>query len=267
MSSSPEANRALVLDAMTSLFQHRDPLAVDRLYTADYIQHNPHIPQGREALSKLVAQLPPGLFYEPGMVIAQGAYVAIHGRIRGWAPNPQVVVDIFRVEDGRLAEHWDVLQDEVPTPDSKAGTSMFSPDERDTQDGFNRAAIATQDATTDYDRVLQANLTRVFGEHDASKRLVAIRELYTEDATFHEPHASFTGHDAINGAVTALLASLPSGFAFAPLGSATGHHGLGRLRWESRKPGQPAGMTGTDVAYVREGRIQILFVFLDIHDA
>lgn len=261
MSSSPEANRALVLDAMTSLFQRRDPLAVERLYSADYIQHNPHIPQGRDALAKLVAQLPANLFYEPGMVIAQGEYVAIHGRIRGWAPNPQVVVDIFRVQDGRLAEHWDVMQDEVPSTDTKAGTAMFLPDEREAQDAVNRAAAAQDSA--DYDAVLKANLSRVFNEHDAAKRLVAIRELYAADATFHEPHGSFTGQEAINGSVTALLASLPPGFAFSPIGVGGGHHGLGRLRWASGKPGQPPAVTGTDVAQIRDGRIHVLHVFLD----
>ncbi len=43
---------------------------------------------------------------------------------------PQVVIDLFRIEDGRLAEHWDVLQDEVPVTAALAGIAMFDPDER-----------------------------------------------------------------------------------------------------------------------------------------
>ncbi|MCW5963633.1 MAG: hypothetical protein KIT83_06320 [Bryobacterales bacterium] len=54
-----ERNKALVLEAMTALFRHRDPGAVERLCAPDYIQHNPNIPQGAEALARLVAQLPP----------------------------------------------------------------------------------------------------------------------------------------------------------------------------------------------------------------
>jgi len=135
--STIEQNKALVLEAMTALFQRKDPLAVERLYSPDYIQHNPGIPQGRAALARLVAKLPSAVFYEPGLVIAEGAYVAIHGRIHGWAPNPQVVVDIFRVEGGKLAEHWDVLQDEVPEKGSKSGISMFSPEEGDRQMATN----------------------------------------------------------------------------------------------------------------------------------
>lgn len=125
----PTHNKALVLDAMTSLFQRRNVEAVDRLYAQTYIQHNPNIPQGRAALKALVAQLSDQVFYEPGLILAEGAFVAIHGRIRGWSETPQVVVDLFRIEDGKLAEHWDVLQDEVPVEIALTGISMFDPEE------------------------------------------------------------------------------------------------------------------------------------------
>lgn len=124
----PRRNRALVLDAMTSLFQRHDASAVERLYAPNYIQHNPTISQGRDALQALVAALPQDVYYEPGLVVAEGDFVAIHGRIRGWADEPQVVVDLFRVEGGRLAEHWDVLQNEVPVA-GPGGTAMFDPGE------------------------------------------------------------------------------------------------------------------------------------------
>jgi predicted SnoaL-like aldol condensation-catalyzing enzyme len=237
MSASTDANRALVLTAMTSLFQRKDPLAVERLYAPDYVQHNPSIPQGREALAKLVAQLPAAVFYEPGLIIADGAYVAIHGRIRGWAPNPQVVVDIFRIEDGRLAEHWDVLQDEAAVAGSKSGVAMFSSDEARVQAAVNEKWAPSDDADLDYDALMQANLRRVFGERNAGRRMDAIAELYAEDATLHEPHASAEGHVAICDAVSALLANLPEGFAFTSTGAAVGHHGVARLRWSSGLPG------------------------------
>ena len=78
-----------------------------------------------------------------------------------------------------------------------------------------------------YDGRMQANLARVFGEHDADKRIQAIRELYAEDAVLNEPHDSAKGHAAINEAVTAVLASLPSGFVFSSIGTAIGHHNIG----------------------------------------
>ncbi|PAU75331.1 hypothetical protein CK498_17990 [Halomonas salipaludis] len=125
----PHRNKALVLEAMTSLFQRHDASAVERLYTENYIQHNPNIPQGRGALQGIVETLSPAVHYEPGLLIAEGDLVAIHGRIRGWAEEPQVVIDIFRVEDGKLAEHWDVLQNEVPAAAGAAGMPMFDPEE------------------------------------------------------------------------------------------------------------------------------------------
>lgn len=141
----PQRNKALVLEAMTALFQRHDASAVERLYAPDYIQHNPDIPQGRDALQTLVAKLSPAVYYEPGLIVAEGAFVAIHGRIRGWADTPQVVVDLFRIRGGRLAEHWDVLQNEVAAMAALGGLSMFDPEEgarhaihADTADGQGR---------------------------------------------------------------------------------------------------------------------------------
>ncbi|MEL1264490.1 nuclear transport factor 2 family protein [Pseudoxanthomonas putridarboris] len=125
----PQRNKALVLEAMTSLFQRHDASVVERLYAADYIQHNPGIPQGRDALQALVAAMSQDVYYEPGLMVAEGDLVAIHGRIRGWSDVPQVVVDLFRIEDGKLAEHWDVLQNEVPGTTALGGISMFDPGE------------------------------------------------------------------------------------------------------------------------------------------
>ncbi len=124
-------------------------------------------------------------------------------------------------------------------------------------------SAATADSPIDYDLLMQANLTRVFGERDAERRMVAIRELYAPDAVLNEPHGSAQGHDAIGEAVGVLLAGLPSEFAFSALGPAIGHHGVGRLRWSSGLLGNPPAVTGMDVAHFRGGRIQSLFVFLD----
>jgi hypothetical protein len=115
--------------------------------------------------------------------------------------------------------------------------------------------------------LLHANLKRVFGERDGARRLAAIQALYAQDAMLFEPHAVATGHAAINEAVEALLASLPPTFAFAAIGPAVAHHGVGRLRWASGAVGGPAAATGTDVARFADGKIQTLHVFLDPADA
>ena len=115
----------------------------------------------------------------------------------------------------------------------------------------------------DYDSVLQANLTRVFGERDAARRMEALAELYADDATLYEPDRSVTGHAAINQAVEALLSSLPPNFVFTATGPAVGHHGVARLRWQAGPTSGAAAATGTDVARIEGGRIQTLHVFLD----
>ena len=70
-------------------------------------------------------------------------------------------------------------------------------------------------APLDYDGLMQANLARVFGERDASRRLKAIAQIYAPDATLYEPDAEAKGHAAINQAVEALLSHLPPKFTFS----------------------------------------------------
>ncbi len=118
-------------------------------------------------------------------------------------------------------------------------------------------------APINYDGLMQANLSRVFSERDAVRRIDAIRELYAEDAVLHEPHASVKGHAAISEAVTALLTSLPQDFVFRATGPAVGHNGVGRLQWRSGPPDGPVVVTGTDVAIFEGGLIRSLYVFLD----
>jgi predicted SnoaL-like aldol condensation-catalyzing enzyme len=57
--------------------------------------------------------------------MADGDYVSIHGRYTGWGPKPMIAVDIFRVANGKIAEHWDAMQEEVPAAQSANGNSMF----------------------------------------------------------------------------------------------------------------------------------------------
>ena len=117
--------------------------------------------------------------------------------------------------------------------------------------------------TIDYNRLMQANLARVFNERDAALRMVAIRELYAEDAGLYEPDTSAKGHAAISEAVTALLANLPPNFVFSAAGPAIGHHNIGRLKWRSGPPDGPAAFTGMDVAHFEQGRIHSVYVFLE----
>ena len=110
---------------------------------------------------------------------------------------------------------------------------------------------------------MQANLARVFAEHNADKRIKAIREIYAEDAVLN---ASAKGHAAINEAVTSLLASLPPGFVFRSIGPAIGHHNIGHLKWRSGPPDGPPVVSGMDIAHFEGNLIHSLFVFLEPND-
>jgi hypothetical protein len=126
------------------------------------------------------------------------------------------------------------------------------------------AMSSRPEAATDYDRLMQANLASVFNERDAGKRIGAIGELYAEDAVLYEPpDTAAEGHAEISDAVTRLLASLPPDFTFTATGSALGHHGIGRLRWQAGPPNGPVAINGMDVAHFRDGRIHFLHVFIE----
>ncbi|MBO1267680.1 nuclear transport factor 2 family protein [Arthrobacter sp. PO-11] len=102
--------RDVVAAAATELFENRDASAVDRLVSASYRQHSALIADGPEALRGLVANLPEGFRYEPARFLVDGNLVALHGTYHGFGPDPLAAFDVFRVEDGKLAEHWDALQ-------------------------------------------------------------------------------------------------------------------------------------------------------------
>jgi predicted SnoaL-like aldol condensation-catalyzing enzyme len=121
-----DANKALVLAGIKGVFIDRDPTVLDRLFSDDYRQHNPQIANGTAAIKALLGKLPADFKYEPGLVLADRDYVMIHGRYLGWGPKPMVAVDIFRVANGKIAEHWDVMQEEVPAAQSANGNSMLT---------------------------------------------------------------------------------------------------------------------------------------------
>jgi predicted SnoaL-like aldol condensation-catalyzing enzyme len=124
--STETTNKALVLVAFDTLFNKRDYAAAMQYWSPGYIQHSAHIPPGRDGLFNLIKALPVQLKYEPGLILAEGDYVIVHGRFSGHGrPRNWIAADILRIENGALAEHWDVLQDETSEADSKSGLPMF----------------------------------------------------------------------------------------------------------------------------------------------
>ena len=124
--TTPAENKAIVLEAFDLLFNKRDYEKAARFWSDTYIQHSAHIPPGREGLFKLVRDLPVTARYENDLIMAEGDRLMLHGRFSGRGDRPNwIATDIVRMENGKLAEHWDVLQDEATKEQSVSGLPMF----------------------------------------------------------------------------------------------------------------------------------------------
>jgi predicted SnoaL-like aldol condensation-catalyzing enzyme len=123
---TPQRNKAFVLEAFETLFNRKDFVAAEKFWSPKYIQHSAHIPPGRDGLFGLVKSLPSELKYENSLIMAEGDMLMLHGRFSGIGlPINWIVVDIVRIENGLLAEHWDVIQDEATKEQSKSKAPMF----------------------------------------------------------------------------------------------------------------------------------------------
>src|ERR1700688_3142552 len=124
--TTPEQNKALVLEAFDTLFNKRDYATAERFWSPEYIQHSAHIAPGRGGLFNLIKSLPPTLKYEPGTIVAEGDFVIVHGRFSGLgAPVNWIAADIVRIQDGIMVEHWDVIQDEATEEQAISKRPMF----------------------------------------------------------------------------------------------------------------------------------------------
>jgi predicted SnoaL-like aldol condensation-catalyzing enzyme len=124
--TTPEQNKALVLEAFDTLFNKRDYEAAECYWSDRYLQHSAHIAPGRDGLFNLIRTLPATLRYENQLIVAEGDYVIAHGRFSGnGRAVAWIAADIVRIEEGKLAEHWDVLQDEATKAQSVSGLPMF----------------------------------------------------------------------------------------------------------------------------------------------
>ena len=121
-----QKNKDLVLKAFDTLFNKRDYATAETFWSPKYIQHSAHIEPGRDGLFNLVKNTPATLKYEPGLIIAEGDFVIVHGRFSAFGlPVNWIAADILRIENGILVEHWDVIQDEATEEQSKSKAPMF----------------------------------------------------------------------------------------------------------------------------------------------
>ncbi len=119
-----DANKKVLGEFAEAVFMRKDLSAVDRYVRAGYVQHNPLVKQGASGFKEFFSawfEAVPDWRYSLNKIVAEGDEVWAYGTYAGtlnkdWlgisASGQQYAfdaVDIFRVEDGRLAEHWDVM--------------------------------------------------------------------------------------------------------------------------------------------------------------
>ena len=145
--SSTEETKALILNAFDTLFNKRDYAKAAEFWSDRYIQHSAHIPPGRDGLFNLIRSLPDTLRYENARIMVDGDYAILHGRFSGHGrPRSWIAADVVRVENGRLAEHWDVLQDEVTKEESQSALPMFGESFAKTDGAAPSGALTIEEA-------------------------------------------------------------------------------------------------------------------------
>lgn len=112
--SEIESNKKIVLDFYQQMFGDKDLTAVDKYIAPEYIQHNPNVADGSEAFKKAAEgwfKGAPKTKIDVQHIAAEGDLVFLH--IKNTNPDGSLksTIDIFRLKDGKIVEHWDVHQD------------------------------------------------------------------------------------------------------------------------------------------------------------
>ena len=112
-----QANLDLVLAMFAQVLNPMDSTAVDRFIAPGYIQHNQGVEPGRDALKRfldMIRKETPEAVHDVKRAFVDGDHVVVHYNVRRWPGDlGWAVIDIFRIEDGMIAEHWDVMQDVI----------------------------------------------------------------------------------------------------------------------------------------------------------
>jgi predicted SnoaL-like aldol condensation-catalyzing enzyme len=121
-----EANKKAVLEFYEKGLNQKDFGAASRYFGPKYVQHNPGAPDGIEGFKAFIAfrkEKFPNAHSEIKRVFADGDYVILHvHNVPAPGDRGSAIVDIFRLENGKIVEHWDVVQ---PIPEKTANSNTM----------------------------------------------------------------------------------------------------------------------------------------------
>jgi predicted SnoaL-like aldol condensation-catalyzing enzyme len=109
-----ESNKKMVVNFYQKLFGDKDFSVIDKYVEENYIQHNPSLADGKDALKKAVSvwlkDVPKGKV-DFQHIAADGDLVILHVKTYGQTGKITAITEIFRVKNNKIAEHWDVIQE------------------------------------------------------------------------------------------------------------------------------------------------------------
>lgn len=262
--TSADDTKAFVLEAFDTLFNKRDYAKAAAFWSENYIQHSAHIAPGRDGLFNLIRSLPATLRYENARIMVDGEYVMLHGRFSGHGrPRSWIAADIVRMEGGRLAEHWDVLQDEATKEESTSGRPMFGASfaEPDPQPGVGHAPppLTVADA-----RTIVAPLYDALNQPAKKDVAALLAKAAHPDYKSYHTNDDWLTRDQLAGVFTMIGAAVPDlrwsiedvqtfGDRVVVRGRATGTP-TGEL-WGAKPTGKSFNTMAIDVFTVREGKL------------
>ena len=260
--------KALVLEAFDTLFNKRDYAKAAGFWSENYIQHSAHIAPGRDGLFNLIRSLPPTLRYQNALIVADGDYVMLHGRFSGHdRPRAWIAADIVRMEGGRLAEHWDVLQDEATKEESRSGLPMFGTSFAQPGNQVADAAAAST-LTTEQARMIVAPLYDALNQ-PATKDVAALLAKATNpDYRSHHTNDDWLTRDQLAEVFKGIGSSVPDlrwtiediqtfGDQIVVRGKATGTP-TGEL-WGAKPTGKRFSTMAIDIFTVRNGKLSTAY--------
>ena len=115
-------------------------------------------------------------------------------------------------------------------------------------------------------KLLEDSLLVIWNERDAAKRLLLMKDVYTDDIVFYESNEGqpFKGFGVINDLIAKLQGQWPVEFVFELTAPSSVNHEVQLIIWRLGIPGQPPAATGKDIAVVENGKIRSLHLLLDL---